>query len=221
MLINIENISISRDRKTVLSNVNFHADEGEFIYLTGKVGTGKSTFLKTLYAEVPVESGNAEILDYNLNKIKRSKVQELRRKIGIVFQDFQLLSDRTVYENLNFVLKSVKWKKQERKNRINEVLSMVGMEEKISSFPHELSGGEQQRVSIARALLNNPRIILADEPTGNLDSESSAVVMDILRKISEQGTTIIMSTHNLSLLIDYPGVVYECHDGKLKEKQDK
>ena len=148
MLINIENISISRDRKTVLSNVNFHADEGEFIYLTGKVGTGKSTFLKTLYAEVPVESGNAEILDYNLNKIKKSKVQELRRKIGIVFQDFQLLSDRTVYENLNFVLKSVKWKKQERKNRINEVLSMVGMEEKISSFPHELSGGEQQRVSM-------------------------------------------------------------------------
>lgn len=221
MLINIENISISRDRKTVLSNVNFHADEGEFIYLTGKVGTGKSTFLKTLYAEVPVESGNAEILDYNLNKIKKSKVQELRRKIGIVFQDFQLLSDRTVYENLNFVLKSVKWKKQERKNRINEVLSMVGMEEKISSFPHELSGGEQQRVSIARALLNNPRIILADEPTGNLDSESSAVVMDILRKISEQGTTIIMSTHNLSLLIDYPGGVYECHDGKLEEKQDK
>lgn len=221
MLINIENISISRDRKTVLSDVNFHADEGEFIYLTGKVGTGKSTFLKTLYAEVPVESGNAEILDYDLNKIKKSKVQELRRKIGIVFQDFQLLSDRTVYENLNFVLKSVKWKKQERKNRINEVLSMVGMEEKISSFPHELSGGEQQRVSIARALLNNPRVILADEPTGNLDSESSAVVMDILRKISEQGTTIIMSTHNLSLLIDYPGVVYECHDGKLEEKQDK
>ena len=217
----INNLNKNFESKNIFENANLQIHYGEKIALIGKNGTGKSTFLKTLYAEVPVESGNAEILDYNLNKIKKSKVQELRRKIGIVFQDFQLLSDRTVYENLNFVLKSVKWKKQERKNRINEVLSMVGMEEKISSFPHELSGGEQQRVSIARALLNNPRIILADEPTGNLDSESSAVVMDILRKISEQGTTIIMSTHNLSLLIDYPGVVYECHDGKLEEKQDK
>lgn len=221
MLINIENVSLLRDKKQILSEVNFHAEEGEFIYLIGKVGTGKSTFLKTLYAEVPIESGSAEILDYDLKKIKKKKIQELRRKIGIVFQDFQLLSDRTVYENLNFVLKSVKWKKQERKHKINEVLNMVGLEEKIGSFPHELSGGEQQRVSIARALLNNPKIILADEPTGNLDCESSAVVMDILRKISEQGTTIIMSTHNLSLLTDYPGVVYECHNGKLDEKQNK
>ena len=221
MLINIENVSLLRDKKQILSEVNFHAEEGEFIYLIGKVGTGKSTFLKTLYAEVPIESGSAEILDYDLKKIKKKKIQELRRKIGIVFQDFQLLSDRTVYENLNFVLKSVKWKKQERKHKINEVLNLVGLEEKIGSFPHELSGGEQQRVSIARALLNNPKIILADEPTGNLDCESSAVVMDILRKISEQGTTIIMSTHNLSLLTDYPGVVYECHNGKLDEKQNK
>lgn len=219
MLIKIDNVDISRDKKPILSGINFHADEGEFIYLIGKVGTGKSTFLKSLYAEVPIETGSAEILGYNLCKINKRKVQELRRKIGIVFQDFQLLSDRTVFGNLNFVLRSLKYKKQERRQKIDEVLELVGMSDKIDNFPHELSGGEQQRISIARALLNNPKIILADEPTGNLDGESSAVIMDILRKISEHGTTIIMSTHNLSLLTDYPGVVYECEDGNLKENK--
>lgn len=219
MLIKIDNVGISRDKKPILSGINFHADEGEFIYLIGKVGTGKSTFLKSLYAEVPIETGSAEILGYNLCKINKRKVQELRRKIGIVFQDFQLLSDRTVFGNLNFVLRSLKYKKQERRQKIDEVLELVGMSDKIDNFPHELSGGEQQRISIARALLNNPKIILADEPTGNLDGESSAVIMDILRKISEHGTTIIMSTHNLSLLTDYPGVVYECEDGNLKENK--
>lgn len=219
MLIKIDNVGISRDKKPILADVNFHADEGEFIYLIGKVGTGKSTFLKSLYAEVPIETGSAEILGYNLCKINKRKVQELRRKIGIIFQDFQLLSDRTVFDNLNFVLRSVKYKKQERRQKIGEVLNLVGMSDKIDNFPHELSGGEQQRISIARALLNTPKIILADEPTGNLDGESSAAIMDILRKISEHGTTIIMSTHNLSLLADYPGVVYECKDGVLKENK--
>lgn len=218
MIINIEEVCISRDKKRILTDVNFHAEEGEFIYLTGKVGTGKSSFLKALYAEVPIESGSARILDYNLRKIKKHQIQELRRELGIIFQDFQLLSDRTVYENLNFVLKSLKWKKQARKQRIEESLEKVGMADRMDSFPHELSGGEAQRVSIARALLNDPKIVLADEPTGNLDKESETVIMEILRKISEQGATVIMSTHNLSLLEDYPGVVYVCENGKLEEQ---
>ena len=210
-LIDYKNVDIYRKELLVLKNVNFSLEEGEFTYLIGRVGSGKSSLMKTMYAEIPIDNGEATIFDYDLNKIKRKDVPMLRRQIGIVFQDFQLLSDRSVYDNLLFVLKATGWKnKAEIDERINEVLKEVGM-------PHELSGGEQQRIAIARALLNKPKLILADEPTGNLDNNTGHQIMTLLHKISSEGTAVIMATHNLQLTEEFPARVMQCEDKKVAE----
>lgn len=217
MLIDYKNVNIYQESQLVLQNVNFHADEGEFIYITGKVGTGKSSFLKTLYGELKVKEGEANVLDYEMTTLKRKKLPDLRKKLGIVFQDFQLLTDRTVHENLRFVLKATGWKKkQEIDQRIEDVLELVGMPTKGYKMPSELSGGEQQRIVIARAILNKPKIILADEPTGNLDTETSKDIIELLLKIQQSGSTIIMITHNIALLEQYPAKEYKCENHELK-----
>ena len=217
MLIELKDVELRQDDKVVLSQVDFHVDHNDFIYVIGKVGSGKSSLLKSLYGELDIEKGEAVILDFNLKKLKTKQIPQLRRKLGIIFQDFQLLHDKTVKENLDFVLQATKWKKADRKKRIEEVLNQVGLYDKLDKYPHELSGGEQQRICIARALLNNPQIILADEPIGNLDADTSRTIMNILTAAREQGTAIVMVTHNLHLLTDYPGIVYQCEDGKISE----
>lgn len=217
-LITYQHVSISLQGQEILSNINFELKKGEFIYLIGKVGSGKSTFLKTLYGEVDINDGEAQILGYSIRQLKRKDLPTLRRKLGIVFQDFQLLTDRTVHENLKFVLKATGWKKRtEIETRINEVLQQVGMENKGYKMPNELSGGEQQRIVIARAILNKPDIILADEPTGNLDVETGRHIVELLQEICRQGSAIIMTTHNLNLLSEYPGKVYKCECHRLTE----
>lgn len=217
-LIDYKNVDIYRKELLVLKNVNFSLEEGEFTYLIGRVGSGKSSLMKTMYAEIPIDNGEATIFDYDLNKIKRKDVPMLRRQIGIVFQDFQLLSDRSVYDNLLFVLKATGWKnKAEIDERINEVLKEVGMSNKSYKMPHELSGGEQQRIAIARALLNKPKLILADEPTGNLDNNTGHQIMTLLHKISSEGTAVIMATHNLQLTKEFPARIMQCEDKKVVE----
>ena len=223
MLINYKNVNVFQSGdKPVLANVNFHVDEGEFIYVIGRVGSGKSSLLKTIYFELDIdEAEEAMILNQDLLKLKRKHVPALRRQMGIIFQDFQLLGDRTVYKNLRFVLKATGWKdKKEINTRIKEVLSDVGLEDKADKLPHELSGGEQQRVAIARAILNKPKVIIADEPTGNLDPETAENIIKMLKDISQTGTAVVMSTHNIPLLDKYPGIVYRCADGKLEEITD-
>lgn len=217
MLISYKKVSICQDDKRILSDVDFNAEEGQFIYIIGKVGSGKSSLLKTMYCELDIdEAEEAEILGNDLMKIKRKHIPALRRNLGIIFQDFQLLHDRTIYKNLLFVLQATGWKdKQDINKRIDQVLESVGMPDVKEKMPHQLSGGEQQRIAIARALLNDPQIIIADEPTGNLDQETAENIISLLKKISSDGTTIIMSTHNISLLDKYPGIVYSCEDGKL------
>ncbi len=218
MLIQLNGTHICQKDKTVLENIEFHVDESEFVYIIGKVGSGKSSLLKTLYGELPLTTGSAEILGFNLRKLKRKHIPELRKQLGIIFQDFQLLADHTVRENLDFVLRATGWKrKAERRQRIDEVLNLVELPEKIDKYPHELSGGEQQRISIARALLNTPRIILADEPTGNLDQETGKKIVAILKQVCEQGTAVIMITHNLNLLQQFPGIVYRCENKQMCE----
>ncbi len=217
-LIDYKNVDIYRKELLVLKSVNFSLEEGEFTYLIGRVGSGKSSLMKTMYAEIPIDNGEATIFDYDLNKIKRKDVPMLRRQIGIVFQDFQLLSDRSVYDNLLFVLKATGWKnKAEIDECINEVLKEVGMSNKSYKMPHELSGGEQQRIAIARALLNKPKLILADEPTGNLDNNTGHQIMTLLHKISSEGTAVIMATHNLQLTEEFPARVMQCEDKKVAE----
>lgn len=218
MLIDYKNVVIYQDDKLVLDNVNFHVDEGEFIYLIGKVGSGKSSLLKTMYCELDIDSAeSALVLERNLTKIKRKHIPELRREMGIIFQDFQLLHDRTVYKNLRFVLKATGWKKADIDARIDEVLAAVGMENSKEKLPHELSGGEQQRIAIARSLLNHPKIIIADEPTGNLDPETAENIITLLKEITRTGTAVVMSTHNIPMLDKIPGIVYRCEDGTLTE----
>lgn len=221
MLIEYKNVNVYQQDNQVLDNVNFHVDEGEFIYIIGKVGSGKSSLLKTMYCELDLykeDAEKAEVLGRNVTSLKRKEIPALRREMGIIFQDFQLLHDRTVYENLKFVLKATGWKnKADIKKRIEEVLTDVGMQDKISSMPHELSGGEQQRISIARALLNNPKIIIADEPTGNLDLETAASILTVLKNITKTGTAVVMTTHNLTLIDQFPGIVYKCEDGHISE----
>lgn len=217
-LINYNNVNIYQDAQLVLKNVNFTVNEGEFIYITGKVGSGKSSLLKTIYAEIPVTEGDAMVLDFNMMKIRQKNVPDLRRKLGIIFQDFQLLTDRTVEANLRFVLKATGWKdKREIDQRIKDVLELVGMTTKGYKMPNELSGGEQQRISIARAILNRPQLILADEPTGNLDVETSKRITELLQNISKAGSTVIMITHNMNLLSQFPGRVFRCEDHEMKE----
>lgn len=220
LVVDYKNVKINQADKTILQDVNFQVEEGSLIYLTGRVGTGKSTLLKTMYGELPIVEGEALMLGtYQMDKkMKDSKLQELRRKIGIVFQDFQLLGDRTVEKNLDFVLKATDWKnKQEISNRITEVLKLVGLEDKRDKYPNQLSGGEQQRVCIARAILNNPKLVLADEPTGNLDIVTSKNILELLHKISENGSTVIISTHNLSLISSFPGTVFEIKDTHIED----
>lgn len=220
MLIDYKNVNIYHDDIHILNDVMFHVDEGEFIYIIGKVGSGKSSLLKTIYCELDIEGGcgQAEVLGRDLMKIKRKEIPALRKEMGIIFQDFQLLHDRTVEENLKFVLKSTGWKnKAEISTRIDEVLDAVDMLEKRYSMPHELSGGEQQRIAIARAILNKPKIIIADEPTGNLDPDTANNIICLLKQISCTGTAIVMTTHNISMLNKYPGIVYCCKDGSLND----
>lgn len=217
-IIDYKNVEVLRKELLVLKNVNFQLEEGQFVYLIGRVGSGKSSLMKTMYAEVPIEMGEARIFDYDLSAIRRKDVPMLRRQIGVVFQDFQLLSDRSVYDNLLFVLKATGWKnKTDIDERINEVLSEVGMEHKSYKMPHELSGGEQQRIAIARALLNRPKLILADEPTGNLDQETGHQIMSLLHRICAEGTAVIMATHNIQLTEDFPVRVVKCEDKNVIE----
>lgn len=210
---------IRQQKNTILKNVNIEIQNGEFVYLIGKVGSGKSSFLKTLYAELPFEYGNAEVAGYQLKKIRKSQIPLLRRKCGIVFQDFKLLIDRNVYENLAFVLRATGWKnKKAIKERIETVLTKVGMLDKQGQMPHQLSGGEQQRIVLARALLNAPPLILADEPTGNIDPETSYRLIELLKEICDTGKTIIIATHQYDLIEKYPGRVFCCENGELYEK---
>lgn len=212
-LIRYTDVEIHQQELCVLNDVNLELHKGEFVYLVGKVGSGKTSLLRTFYGELDIASGEAEVLGYDMLHIKRKHIPQLRRKLGIVFQDFQLLTDRTVYDNLEFVLRATGWKsKGEIKDKIEEVLNLVGMSNKGYKLPNELSGGEQQRIVIARAVLNSPEIILADEPTGNLDSETGHAIAELLHGISEAGALVVMTTHNLQLLREFPGKVYRCAD---------
>lgn len=216
-IIQYSDVEILRKELVVLKHVDFTLHSGEFVYFIGKVGSGKSSLLKTMYAEVPIENGSAAVFEFDLRKIKARKIHLLRRRIGIVFQDFQLLTDRTVHENLMFVLNATGWKdKVQKEERIIKVLTQVGMLKKSYKMPHELSGGEQQRIAIARALLNDPELILADEPTGNLDPETAVQIVEMLHKIaSEQGAAVIMATHNLSFTESFPAKIYKCENKQL------
>lgn len=217
-VLSLKNVSVYQDHNAVLTDVNLEVNRGEFIYIIGKTGTGKSSFMKTLYADLPLKQGEGIFVDYDLAKLKERNIPYLRRKIGIVFQDFKLLPDRTVYDNLLFVLKATGWsEKREMDVKINEVLDKVGMKNAVHKMPHQISGGEQQRVAVARALLNDPDVILADEPTGNLDPQTSVEVMQLLRDINLQGKTIIMATHDYALLMKFPSKTLKCDGGTLFE----
>lgn len=218
MLIHYSNVNVYQETQEVLSNVSFDVDNGEFVYLIGKVGSGKSSLLKTLYGELPICEGEATVMDYDLLHLRQKHLPELRRKLGVIFQDFQLLTDRTVEQNLRFVLRATGWKNNvDITQRIQEVLDLVGMSTKGYKFPHELSGGEQQRIAIARSILNKPELILADEPTGNLDAETSRNITRLLHKISKKGSAVVMITHNLHLVEEFPARVLQCKDHHLTD----
>ena len=221
ILLKLENVEICREENRVLHDACLTLRNGEFVYVLGKVGSGKSSLLKSLYCEIPILRGEARIMDYNLTKMKRKDIPYLRRKLGIVFQDFQLLTDRSVSKNLEFVLKATGWKKKsEIKERIDNVLRQVGMQDKGYKLPHELSGGEQLRIVIARALLNNPKLILADEPTGNLDPETSGQIVQLLHDICQQGTAVIMTTHNYTIVHNYPARIVKCENACLSDVRE-
>jgi cell division transport system ATP-binding protein len=217
-VLELKNVSIFQGDSMVLSHVNFEMKKGDFVYLIGKTGSGKSSFMKTLYADLELAEGEGHIVGFDLKTLKEDDIPFLRRKLGIVFQDFKLLPDRTVNENLEFVLKATGWKdKNEIDERIEKVLQKVGMKTKGFKFPHELSGGEQQRIAIARALLNEPELILADETTGNLDPQTSVEVMKVLQEINKNGNTILMATHDYALLLKYPSKTLKCDENKVFE----
>ena len=217
-ILQLKDASIFQGDSLVLSNVNVEINKGEFVYLIGKTGTGKSSFMKTLYGDLPLTEGEGHIVDFDLKNLKEKDIPYLRRKLGVVFQDFKLLTDRTINDNLLFVLKATGWKdKDKMKTRVEEVLTKVDMKTKGFKFPHELSGGEQQRVAIARALLNNPELILADEPTGNLDPQTSVEVMEVLQDINKNGNTILMATHDYALLLKYPSKTLKCDENQVYE----
>ena len=217
-VLSLKNVTIYQDKNPVLNDVNIEVNHGEFIYLIGRTGSGKSSFLKTLYADLALSTGEGSVVDYDLATLKESDIPYLRRKLGVVFQDFKLLPDRSVKDNLLFVLKATGWSEQEEMDvKIEEVLDKVGMKGFASKMPHQLSGGEQQRVGIARALLNDPELILADEPTGNLDPQTSIEVMEVLRKINANGKTILMATHDYALVLKYPSKTLKFEEGKMFE----
>ena len=218
LLVKYTDVQICREELTILKHINFELYSGEFVYFIGRVGSGKSSLLKTMYADLPIYEGEAIVLDFDVRHLKNKEIPNLTRKLGIVFQDFQLLTDRSVYENLAFVLRATGWKdREEIDTRVSEVLDQVGMRKKSYKMPHELSGGEQQRIVIARALLNSPKIILADEPTGNLDPQTGQQIVSLLHHICETGTAVIMTTHTLNLVEEFPGRILKCEDKSLVE----
>ena len=221
-IIYFDKVKIKLNNKRTLNNINLDVIEKDFIYLIGKTGSGKSSILRTIYADLSIEEGKAKVLGYNLIKIKRKEIPHLRRKVGIIFQDFKLLPDRSIYKNLEFVLKATEWKKKEEINeRIDYVLEKVKMNDYLDRFPHELSGGEKQRISIARALLNKPKLVLADEPTGNLDPATSVEIMNILNSINSQGTSIIMATHDYQIISKNPKKTIRIEDERIFELTKK
>ncbi len=217
-VVELKDVSIFQKKNLVLSDINLTIEKGEFLYLIGKTGTGKSSLLKLLYGDLPLKKGSGNVVDFNLEEMKEKDIPFLRRRLGVVFQDFKLLPDRNVFQNLEFVLKATGWvDKQKIEHRIEEVLTKVKIQTKKFKFPHELSGGEQQRVAIARALLNNPELILADEPTGNLDPETSVEIMKVLREINDSGRTILMATHDYALILKFPAKTLKCDSGRIFE----
>ena len=221
-LVQFENATIIQNKQTILSDVNIEVQEGDFTFLIGKTGTGKSSLIKTLYADLPLQSGTGRVSDFNLVEIKQREIPFLRRKLGVVFQDFKLLPDRSIFENLSFVLKATGWKdKKEIKERIEEVLDSLGVGSISGKYAFELSGGEQQRVAIARALLNEPELIIADEPTGNLDPQTSLEIMEVFRGLHQKGMTIIMATHDYNMIVKFPGKILRCDSGKIYEVVQK
>ena len=218
IVLQLKDASIFQGKSLVLSNINIEMHKGDFVYLIGKTGTGKSSFMKTLYGDLELTKGEGSIVDFDLALLKEKDIPYLRRKLGIVFQDFKLLNDRTVYGNLEFVLKATGWtNKEDIKTKIEDVLDKVDMKTMGYKFPYELSGGEQQRIAIARALLNDPELILADEPTGNLDPQTSIEVMEVLQELNKKGHTILMATHDYALLLKYPSKTLKCDENKVYE----
>lgn len=222
MLVELKDVAVYQRDLLVLKDVNIEVNKGEFVYFVGRTGTGKSSLMKTIYADLPLEKGIANIVGFDLTKLKNKQIPMLRRKLGIVFQDFQLLMDRSVKENLIFVMKATAWKdKKKMEQRLEEVLKKVGMELKGHKMPHQLSGGEQQRIVIARALINEPDLILADEPTGNLDPETSNGIMELLHSIAKSGRAVIMATHDYTLFEKFPGRIINFEDSRIIEKTEK
>lgn len=217
-MVSLKNATIVNENNILFSDINFNVNSGELVFLIGKTGTGKSSLLKVLYGDLHIKSGQGSIMGFDLTQLKENQVPKLRRKLGIVFQDFKLLPDRTVFENLSFVLKATGWKEKDKiKKRVSEVLEMVNVTSNDKKYPFELSGGEQQRVAIARALLNNPEIIIADEPTGNLDPETSNEIMQLFSKLHKEGISLIMATHDYNMIVKFPGKIYQCDQKGLNE----
>ena len=217
-IVSFSDATINQSGKTILTNVSIEVPEGSFVFLIGRTGSGKSSLIKTIYGDLELAGGVGNVTGYDLTRLKSKQIPNLRRELGVVFQDFKLLQDRTINENLKFVLRSTGWKnKKEIDDRINKVLKMVGISLNKDKYPFELSGGEQQRVAIARALLNEPKLIIADEPTGNLDPQTSQEIMQLFKSLHEKGMTLLMATHDYQMIVKFPGKIFKCEDGKIFE----